>query len=329
MDLYEILEIKPTASEAEIKKAYLRLVKIYHPDKQTDDMKEEASIKFQKIRSAYEILSNNKTRVEYMKMNTTDRYTFVDILEKFIGNNINIDELKKYGLKLERIDIDYIQKNFMNFIKSIDVSELLNLFINGNVKKKKFDNIINCSESELDTFDELCAEYYYNLPIYLQRTNNMDIKIDLNIKLGDITNNNKRKIKIKRNINNRLEESVFIFKLNKPYIIFMGAGDMKDDDSGNLIIHLNLPNNLLWNEEIVLIEQSMSLYELIYGVSINLDLGDGKNIKIDNWVPSRDGLLINIDNTIYNLKDINLGIKLFLNYEDSNERKELLKTYFC
>jgi hypothetical protein len=217
----------------------------------------------------------------------------------------------------------------MNFIKSIDVSELLNLFINGNVKKKKFDNIINCSESELDTFDELCAEYYYNLPIYLQRTNNMDIKIDLNIKLGDITNNNKRKIKIKRNINNRLEESVFIFKLNKPYIIFMGAGDMKDDDSGNLIIHLNLPNNLLWNEEIVLIEQSMSLYELIYGVSINLDLGDGKNIKIDNWVPSRDGLLINIDNTIYNLKDINLGIKLFLNYEDSNERKELLKTYFC
>ena len=30
MDLYEILEIKSTASEVEIKKAYLRLIKLYH-----------------------------------------------------------------------------------------------------------------------------------------------------------------------------------------------------------------------------------------------------------------------------------------------------------
>jgi curved DNA-binding protein CbpA len=329
MDLYQILEIETSASEAEIKKAYLRMVKIHHPDKHSDDMKEEATKKFQKIHSAYEILSNNKTRVEYMKMNSTDRYTFVDILEKFISNNINIDEFKRYGLKIDRFDIDYIQKNFMNFIKSIDVSELLNLFTRGNVKKKKFDNIINCSESELDIFDETIAEYYYNIPIYLQRNNKLDIKIELPIKLGDITNNNKRKIKIKRSINNKLEESVFIFKLNMPNIIFIGGGDMKNDDCGNLIIRLILPNNLLWNEDIILIEQSMSLYELIYGISINLDIGDGKSINIDDWVPSRDGLLINIDNTINNIKDINLGIKLFLDYEDTSERKELLKTYFC
>ena len=36
MDLYEILELKTTASEADIKKAYYRLSKIYHPDKNTD-----------------------------------------------------------------------------------------------------------------------------------------------------------------------------------------------------------------------------------------------------------------------------------------------------
>ena len=67
MDLYEILELKTTASEADIKKAYYRLSKIYHPDKNTDPL---ASEKFQKIHSAYEILINNQTREEYLKMNS-------------------------------------------------------------------------------------------------------------------------------------------------------------------------------------------------------------------------------------------------------------------
>ncbi len=59
MNLYNILEIKNTASEIEIKKAYIKLVKIYHPDKNNLSNAKE---KFQQIQMAYEILSNNKTR---------------------------------------------------------------------------------------------------------------------------------------------------------------------------------------------------------------------------------------------------------------------------
>ena len=60
MDLYEILEIKSTATEIEIKKSYHRLAKIYHPDKNKNI---DANEKFQRIQSAYEILSNDKTRL--------------------------------------------------------------------------------------------------------------------------------------------------------------------------------------------------------------------------------------------------------------------------
>ena len=60
MTLYEILEVKETASEREIKRSYRRLVKIYHPDKSTGDSK-----KFSEIQSAYENLIDQRRRQEY------------------------------------------------------------------------------------------------------------------------------------------------------------------------------------------------------------------------------------------------------------------------
>jgi curved DNA-binding protein CbpA len=329
MDLYNILEIEPNASEIEIKKAYHKLAKIYHPDKNKDI---NASEKFQKIQSAYEILSNDKTRQEYQKMNRTDRLSFVEILEKIINDNkLNVNELKKYGINLEKSDIDYIQKNIINFFNTLNVNELLDLFKKGVVPRKEFNNIINCSESDTDIYDEIMAEYFYFLPFSFQKINNNDIKIDLNINISDIVNNNKRKIKIKRKIDGNIITSTFIFNLSKPYVIFIGGGDMNNSNYGNLFIKLSLPNNLYWDQNIILIEQSMSLYDMIYGLDVCLDLGDNQKINIQKWVPSRDGYLVEISkNNIKELKlmNHNLTIKLVLDYESTDEKEELLKQYF-
>lgn len=327
MDLYEILELKPNASEVEIKKAYIKLVKIYHPDKNHSP---DASIKFQKIQSAYDILSNKESRQEYQKMNQKEKSGFMDILEKIIGDNINLDEFKKYAFNVAKNDFEYIQKNFLNFFRSINVSELLDLFKKGIVPKKNLDSIYDCSESDNDIFDETCAESFYNLPISLLKPNNLDIKIDIKIKLADLVNNYKKKIKIKRNIDGQMETSTFIFSLGKPYIVFIGGGDSNRIFNGNLIIKLELDNNLLWTQNLILIEQSMNLYEMIYGLDIKLDLGDDKNIQINNWVPSRDGFLIEISNNnkLNILPNHNLAIKLFLNYEHTHEKEQLLAQYF-
>ena len=330
MELYEILEIKSSASEIEIKKAYLKLVKQYHPDR---NRLPDAADKFQKIQSAYEILINPKSRQEYQKLNQVDKSSFVEILEKIIKENINIDELKKFGINLGKTDFDYIQKNIGNFFSGLNVGELLLFFTKGIVPRKYFNNIINCSETDNDIYDETNAEYLYHLPMSYQKVNKLDIKLDLTIKLGDIANNNKRKIKIKRNMEDEQITSTFIFTLSKPYIVFVGAGDMDNGDYGNLIIKLNLPNNLFWDENLILIEQSMSLYEMIYGVDIHLDLGENRNIDIQNWIPSRDGYLIDITNrenvnTNIKLTNYNLAIKLFLDYESTPEKEIVLKQYF-
>jgi len=66
--LYENLEITPDATEVEIKKAYNRLSKVWHPDKHSqanEKEQEEAKVKFQTINQAKEILLDKEKREAY------------------------------------------------------------------------------------------------------------------------------------------------------------------------------------------------------------------------------------------------------------------------
>jgi curved DNA-binding protein len=60
--LYETLEINESASESEIKKAYRKLARQYHPDVNKD---KDAEDKFKEINSAYEILSDKQKKQQY------------------------------------------------------------------------------------------------------------------------------------------------------------------------------------------------------------------------------------------------------------------------
>ena len=69
-DLYEILEVKRDASQADIKKAYRKLVHQYHPDSHPGD--KEAEEKFKKINAAYSVLNDPEKRARYDQFGTTD-----------------------------------------------------------------------------------------------------------------------------------------------------------------------------------------------------------------------------------------------------------------
>src|SRR5881397_1682085 len=65
-DYYQILGVKKSASEEEIKKAYRSLAKKYHPDKNKGN--KEAENKFKEISEAYAVLSDKEKRTQYDRL---------------------------------------------------------------------------------------------------------------------------------------------------------------------------------------------------------------------------------------------------------------------
>lgn len=63
IDYYKILELDKSATEDDIKKAYRRLARKYHPDLNPND--QAAKLKFQQINEANEVLSDPEKRKKY------------------------------------------------------------------------------------------------------------------------------------------------------------------------------------------------------------------------------------------------------------------------
>ncbi|XP_022831395.1 dnaJ homolog subfamily C member 30-like [Spodoptera litura] len=61
---YDVLGITPNATQNDIKSAYYKLSKVYHPDKSSD---ETSAKKFRAITEAYEVLGNVKLKKMYDK----------------------------------------------------------------------------------------------------------------------------------------------------------------------------------------------------------------------------------------------------------------------
>jgi molecular chaperone DnaJ len=86
-DYYEILGVEQTASLDEIKKAYRREAKQFHPDKNPGN--KEAEDKFKQACEAYEVLSDAEKRANY------DRYGHEGV--KFGGNGFNFQNFSHFG----------------------------------------------------------------------------------------------------------------------------------------------------------------------------------------------------------------------------------------
>ena len=70
-DYYEILGVSKTATDDELKKAFRKKAKQWHPDANPDN-KKEAEAKFKEVNEAYEVLSNPQKRQMYDQFGTAD-----------------------------------------------------------------------------------------------------------------------------------------------------------------------------------------------------------------------------------------------------------------
>ena len=102
-DYYERLGVSKNASQDEIRKAYKKLAKQYHPDLNKDNP--ETETKFKEINEAFSVLGNEKKRSQYDQFGTTGNYSegqggfggfegfdfggdpFADIFDTFFGRS--------------------------------------------------------------------------------------------------------------------------------------------------------------------------------------------------------------------------------------------------
>jgi len=122
---YDILKVGKMSTQKEIREAYKMLILAWHPDKHPDN-KEYAELMFKKITQAYNVLSNEKKRLEYDK--------FGDIA----------DELENYYDPYEAINKSTQDDTVPNVIARIDVN-IKDLY-NGIEKMLSFDRYSKCDE---------------------------------------------------------------------------------------------------------------------------------------------------------------------------------------
>ncbi|MGB9801973.1 MAG: DnaJ domain-containing protein, partial [Arcobacter sp.] len=89
--LYETLEVSDSASSDEIKKAYRKLARKYHPDVNKDKDAEE---KFKEINAAYEVLSDKEKKQQYDQHGDSmfGGQNFHDFA-RGQGGNVDLDEI--------------------------------------------------------------------------------------------------------------------------------------------------------------------------------------------------------------------------------------------
>ena len=169
LNLYEELGINKNASKNDIREAFKNLSLKFHPDKNQD----ENTNKYIKIKNAYEILYNEKTRLEYDSINLNQS----NLLYNFIQNIINNTD---FNIFFEKNNKNNPKKYFeLNIIETISCeledryfNKIQKLKIERNTKEHIFVEIPLCDNitifknyGEIDENNNIIGDLIINVKI--------------------------------------------------------------------------------------------------------------------------------------------------------------------
>lgn len=206
LNIFEILDVQPNCTKNDIKKAYRRKAKIYHPDHQIDkEQKKEAEKKFKIIKKAYDYLmslddsyfSNSKQPFE-----ETDTFKILfglnessdDDYEEFIISQQSHKKKEKSFEELESIAINFIESE-------IKKNKLNMLYVYECIRKNKMILAWNIKDND----EQKINDYLIKEALYRRKIKNTDLykgfiknynfykNIDLHVTIKINKNNKKQK----------------------------------------------------------------------------------------------------------------------------------------
>ena len=124
VDYYKILGVDKKIPQSEVKKAYLKRAKLFHPDLHPDDPKAKA--KFQALNEAYEVIKDPDKRKKYDQYG--ERWREADAFQQASGASAYS------GSPFEGVDLgQFGQHGFSSFFESIFGGNRASRPVNNNV----------------------------------------------------------------------------------------------------------------------------------------------------------------------------------------------------
>jgi curved DNA-binding protein CbpA len=102
---YEILGLKPGASQAAIKQAYRQLARNWHPDRFPDNpqLKQKAEEEFKKINEAYQRLKSEPTSLPNQTPRSPSYSTHTNNAEIYYNQGVENDKVESYQEAIENL----------------------------------------------------------------------------------------------------------------------------------------------------------------------------------------------------------------------------------
>jgi DnaJ-class molecular chaperone len=328
-DYYKILGVTKNASEKEIKQAYRRLARKYHPDVNPNNKSAEA--KFKEINEAYEVLSDSEKRRKYdllganWKDASRQAETWFSSSPYSSGFTINFDDL--FGKRKSKSGFS----SFFNiFFGETPFSEVFNVHSSKNNYEDFFDGYEGERNNNLTSnFNISLEDAYYgnkkiinlNLPVvcqecrgkgvtrlglcnrcsgvgYISFSKTLEVKVPAGIQ-------NKGKIRLKGIEADRVKVDVYLLVNISPHKFF----ERKKDD--------------LW------CEVPISMFEAIFGAEIKIPIFS-KNVLLKIPPNSSSGKIFKLSGLgMPKLKggygDLFVKVKIVLPEKLSEKEKTILK----
>lgn len=141
-DYYKILGVSRDASKEEIKRAYKKLAKKYHPD---INKSPEAQEKFKEISEAAAVLTDDKKRQQYDQFGTTDfgseGFNYQDFAQSFDFGDIFEDLFSSFGFGEFRRNKTRPGSDLI-----IETHVTMNEVAEGTTKELKFNTLVVCDQ---------------------------------------------------------------------------------------------------------------------------------------------------------------------------------------
>jgi len=158
-DYYSILGISENANKEDIKKAYKKLAKKYHPDTKPEEEKKEAEEKFKEINEAFSVLIDDQKREQY---NYSKMHPNMDFNPHTGGFNSNMDF---EDIIRQNFGNDFMSDIFSSFFSRTNTSRTQNARI---LNEDIYVEIVLMPE---DTMSDIKKNISYNKNVFCEECN--------------------------------------------------------------------------------------------------------------------------------------------------------------